>query len=93
MSEDLDVLMPWRKDGNCVGMDRDLFFPDSANVAPEAVEACASCPVLAECREWAIHHEDHGYWAGMSERARRKLRRVLKITLDDDHDDTGDTAA
>jgi hypothetical protein len=31
---------------------------------------CVQCPVLFECAEWAIANEDHGFWAGMTERQR-----------------------
>jgi sulfatase maturation enzyme AslB (radical SAM superfamily) len=45
---------------------------------------CRACPVLAACREWAIEHEEEGFWGGMSaserrrERAQRKLDRAAR---------------
>lgn len=35
---------------------------------------CASCPVFKSCREWAIAHEDFGYWAGTTAGERRQER-------------------
>lgn len=38
---------------------------------------CASCPVLAECREWTLalpYHEPNGFLAGFTPRERWQLR-------------------
>lgn len=35
---------------------------------------CAGCPVMAECRSYALEiREPHGVWGGMSETERRVL--------------------
>jgi hypothetical protein len=48
-------------------------------------EACARCDMLAECREWSLHHEGNsgGFWAGMSPTERSTERRRLNILLED----------
>jgi len=59
-----------------------LFFPDARKKDyKKQVAMCASicsyCPMLDECGEHGIAHEDYGYWGGMSiaDRIReRKLR-------------------
>ena len=47
--------------------------------------ACGRCDMLAECYEWALHHEgsNGGFWAGMTPKDRADLRRRLNIILDD----------
>lgn len=36
---------------------------------------CNACPVLRECRNYALVHENDGYWGGTSERDRKQLRK------------------
>lgn len=68
--------MVWADDAACADMDTGRFFvPRGGKVDVEAKAACARCTVRTECREWALTHERHGYWAGTSERARKQLRR------------------
>lgn len=52
---------------------------------------CAECPVLAECFNYALHHEEHGFWGGTSAREREVLRDKHQIgyneMFDSDHVD------
>jgi WhiB family redox-sensing transcriptional regulator len=48
--------------------------PGARQVAA-AKAICARCPVLAECRSWAISHEAYGIWGGLTEHQRARLRR------------------
>lgn len=41
------------------------------------------CFMLEQCRQWALHHERHGFWAGMAENERARVRRSLNIILSD----------
>lgn len=64
----------WAKEGACVGMDPDLFFPHVGLVRREAREACARCPVREECLQHAlVNHETFGLWGGTSDRQRVKI--------------------
>lgn len=59
----------------CQYVDPELFFPaKSAN--PHAAKAiCASCPVRADCGEYAVHRPDiTGVWGGLTDRERQRLR-------------------
>lgn len=38
---------------------------------------CAMCPILFECREYAITYEDFGTWGGLNELERKKKRKEL----------------
>ena len=43
----------------------------------EAKRICGECPVRAECLEYALEEDERfGIWGGMSERERRKLKRL-----------------
>lgn len=80
-----DHPMAWADDGACTGMDPELFYPGRGEaITDEVITACRTCPVQAACLDWALRHERHGYWAGHSERSRRRLRRTLGIRLEDE---------
>ena len=72
----------WQDRAACRGPLADVFFPPSAverkkeKLAREerAKEICRECPVLSECRAYAIAiREPHGVWGGLSEQERRHL--------------------
>ncbi len=75
----------WYDEGTCVQDGADLFF-DRENEASSKRQAqakarCASCPVLAECLQWALSAgEPSGVWAGGSTTAERlNLQREFDI--------------
>ena len=71
--------MDWHARAACRNApDPELFFPLDTGPAARQVAAakaiCARCPVLAECRSWAISHEAYGIWGGLTEHQRARLR-------------------
>lgn len=67
----------WMDYSNCLGVDASLFFPARGEDTRQAKAVCAGCVVREECLEYAMTHgEKHGIWGGMSERERRRLRRI-----------------
>lgn len=46
-------------------------------------QMCMRCPVLQECREWAITHENYGFWGGMTATERASERVLRGIELDE----------
>ena len=66
----------WRTRGACNGLSPDIFFPESDDVAEEAVAICASCPVRIACLEHALaSREKEGVWGGTTARERRRIIR------------------
>jgi WhiB family redox-sensing transcriptional regulator len=74
----------WRNNAACRSQDPELFFPvgttDRALAQLERAKAvCRTCPVQAQCLEWAMHSEpigqEAGVCAGHSESERRALKR------------------
>lgn len=67
----------WMRRAACVGEDPNLFFDTTySSTEKKRLQAmCRNCPVLELCRPYAILHEEFGYWAGLTERERGKLRR------------------
>lgn len=70
----------WMWDALCAQTDPDAFHPEQADAVTSVAAAkavCVVCPVLAECRSYALEHgERYGVWGGLSERERAALRRA-----------------
>lgn len=70
----------------CAGIYTDLFYPEDSGAyasAPMLRRLCANCHVLDACAEYAIRHEAHGWWAGLSPRERGRIRARRGIPLED----------
>lgn len=70
----------WQHRAACRGPNHGIFFPPSQMERrsekrmreKRAKEICASCPVLQDCRNYAITiREQHGIWGGLTEGERR----------------------
>jgi WhiB family redox-sensing transcriptional regulator len=67
---------PWAAYAACRAADPDMFFPDSESDAVDAVRICRGCPVLGECRDWALDTRvRYGVWGGLTEKDRRRSLR------------------
>ena len=66
----------WRLSAVCKPTDVDLFFPSASgdNFYGEAKRICATCPVQAECLDYAIRNDiDEGMWGGRTVNERRAI--------------------
>jgi WhiB family redox-sensing transcriptional regulator len=67
--------MAWADRGLCAEVDPDEWFPDKGESSLRAKAICRSCPVRAECLEYALDHQiEHGIWGGLVRDERRRLR-------------------
>lgn len=61
--------------------DKSIFFPPPGTAYKRALRICKSCPVKAECLEWALtwelrdDHEFYGIYGGTTARERERLYR------------------
>ncbi len=65
----------------------EFFFSEDENERDTSVYAlgktiCSGCFVRRECLEWAVKHEAHGLWGGMTPRERMAIRRERNIVLE-----------
>lgn len=73
----LDAYRDWMDDARCLDADPDTFFPDKGGSTREAKRICDRCTVREDCLAYAMANEErYGIWGGMSERERRRLRRI-----------------
>lgn len=81
----------WQIKGNCNSLDPEYFFhPEGERGGPRrrrierAKQICHSCPVIEECREYALNHnEPYGVWGGLSEEERGQIlqnRRRARVS-------------
>ncbi|MFF8595111.1 WhiB family transcriptional regulator [Streptomyces sp. NPDC015220] len=69
--------MNWLERGACRSEDPELFFPPGEGALSllrmeQARAVCRRCPVLAECRAFALRNSEYdGIWGGMTARERR----------------------
>lgn len=74
-------LPAWRAKAACLEEDPELFFPSGTTgaaleQAERAKAVCRRCPVLTQCRNWAVKtNQQDGVWGGLSEDERHALRR------------------
>ncbi|GAA2891711.1 WhiB family transcriptional regulator [Streptosporangium fragile] len=67
----------WAARGACRTSDPELFFPlmPSAEHEARAKEVCAGCPVIKDCRAYALRAgEPEGIWGGLTVEERRSMR-------------------
>jgi WhiB family redox-sensing transcriptional regulator len=68
----------WRTLGACLNEPwPDIFFDEKEpKFVHDAKLVCATCPVIIECRTWAINnHEPYGVWGGLTTQERRNERQ------------------
>lgn len=69
--------LSWMEQSRCLDADPDAFFPEKGGSTREAKRICSACDVREECLAYALENEERfGIWGGLSERERRRLKRV-----------------
>jgi len=67
------VLGDWERDALCKEYPSRWWFPELGETLDRARDVCGRCKVSAECLAHAMtNREQHGVWAGTSERERRQ---------------------
>jgi WhiB family redox-sensing transcriptional regulator len=60
----------------CRGMGPDPWFPNLGDSTREAKKVCAGCPVVDECRRYALDTDAQaGIWAGVTVSVLRRQGR------------------
>ena len=47
-----------------------------------AIVLCSTCPFKYPCFDYALRHEEYGFWGGYTEEERKKMRKAMGIKLD-----------
>jgi WhiB family redox-sensing transcriptional regulator len=69
--------LPWAADAKCLQADPETFFPEKGGSTREAKRICVQCDVRELCLDYALENDERfGIWGGLSERERRKLKRI-----------------
>jgi WhiB family redox-sensing transcriptional regulator len=75
--------IPADVDTPCRHGDPERWFPRTGEQATaEAVaKECRPCPLLEDCRDWALYHEPDGLWGATTANERRAMRKRLGIIV------------
>lgn len=66
----------WRDQALCAQTDPNAFFPEKGGSNRPAKATCRSCPVRAECLQYALDNDEpFGVWGGMTRQARQQLAK------------------
>jgi len=68
---------PFKGDEPCTQLDANLFSEDSGSWSERAVlkQVCARCELVTECGEYAMAENLRGFWGGMTESERHKVKK------------------
>lgn len=83
MNEYPKIAIPgWMRDGDCLGMDTEIFFPDRGHDSRAARRICRPCPVKTKCLEFALSlpRNPYGIWGETTENDRKALRARARAT-------------
>jgi WhiB family redox-sensing transcriptional regulator len=70
----------WMARGLCRGQVTDLWFPSQGGDLETPKAICELCPVLAECRAYALARPAlMGIWGGTSDRERMRMRKARNL--------------
>ncbi len=76
----------WMVQSKCKEVRIDYFFEDENGEWKDynlAKSTCETCPVRAQCLDYAVFiRDDQGMWGGVAGENRRKLRYKLNKTFD-----------
>jgi WhiB family redox-sensing transcriptional regulator len=69
----------WTDLAKCKNMDKSVFFPNTYGGVKRAKAICATCPVSAECLQYATDNDlTYGVWGGLGEGDRERLAREAR---------------
>lgn len=80
------MTFPNLDDASCAEVGTHFFFLDAGHADWTSARhtlrrICDGCPVQRGCFEWAIQHEEFGWWGGYSAGERAAMRKQLGIEL------------
>ena len=75
--DDETAMLSWQEQSLCAQTDPEAFFPEKGGSTREAKRICVGCEVRSQCLGYALAHDERfGIWGGLSERERRRLKRI-----------------
>lgn len=63
----------------CAETDPEVFFPKGGLGHLAAIAVCEACPLIVECREYALANDVLGIWGGTSYSHRLRIRKAAGI--------------
>lgn len=76
----------WSKYSACVGEPSSIFFPEKRGrprKIPAYAAICSTCPVMNECLNYALVHDEKGVWGNSTESQRNRLKKYYPQFVND----------
>lgn len=81
-AEILSHINTWSKEAKCGNkIDDDKFFGPTRHHSMNGKKFCTDCPVIAQCRTYALVHDLEGIWGGTSYRDRKNVEPLVRDFL------------
>lgn len=83
----LEHINSWSKRAKCqdLAFADQVFFPDTGKGSTTAINEgkkfCTDCPVISQCKIYAIAHGVHGIWGGTSKAERDRVDKNIKQAI------------
>lgn len=85
----LEHIKNWAQRAKCKDLDKkgeEIFFPDTRSPAgfkklKSGKEFCTDCPVISQCKIYAIAHGVYGIWGGTSKSERDNLSPLAREAI------------
>ena len=75
---ELSHKLNWERLGICKDKNPEFFFPKDAKTEITNSMFCLDCPVIDQCRYYAIAHNEIGVWGGTTTSQRNRLDKQVK---------------
>lgn len=87
-------MIDWIVDAVCRNIrDPDIFFPSVGARAKKLTQhtryICAKCPVQQDCLDYAVAHDEEGFWGGKTKDERKALPSFVQIYIKSEYERLG----
>ena len=82
----MQIDLTWHVRATCRGRETDVFYVEERDPTYQDKirllrTLCDRCEVIERCRAHALTHEQHGFWAGMTEEERKVEREAQGVVI------------
>ena len=71
----MERIRDWQLNAKCLDEDTSYFFPEKGKESRKGY--CTGCPVINQCKTYAIAHDEDGVWGGTSKYERDKMPAII----------------
>lgn len=73
----MESIYSWSQRAKCRESSVDFFFPEHGYRTDDQKKFCTGCPVITQCKTYAIAHDERGIWGGTNYKERLSYGKEL----------------